>query len=65
MSDNEVKIDWNKNWWQTQDMSSRLGRIKYWFGVADPLKSFITDSTVLSYNKELKQHAQEAPMGIR
>ena len=41
-------------------MNSVTGRIKYWFGVADPLKSLVTNKQVLDYNDELKTLAKEA-----
>ena len=43
MSKDTVSIDFKKDWWLRHDLNTFSGRMKHWFIVADPIKSFTSE----------------------
>lgn len=44
MSKDTTQINFKSNWWLKHDLNTFSGRMKHWFVVSDPTKSFQSDS---------------------
>ena len=58
--DTKIRINFKSNWWlQHEDMESRVGRIRFWSNVTDPIKSIVSNNTLNQYKNDLKEtHAR-------
>lgn len=64
MSKDTVSIDFNKDWWLRHDLNTFSGRMKHWFIVADPIKSFTSEQEIKQMQKDLLDAQSQAQNGV-
>jgi hypothetical protein len=64
MSKDTTQINFNKNWWLRHDLNTFSGRIRHWFVVSDPMKSFTSDEQLKQMQKDLLAAEKRAENGV-
>jgi len=59
-----TEINFNKDWWLKHDMKTFAGRMRYNISVTDFTKSFVGESTLRSYEKDIADAKAKTENGI-
>ena len=62
--DDLVKIDFKTQWWVKHDISTKLGRLRHWFRIADPLKCFVGEKELRDNQILIDKAASQSVDGV-